>query len=113
MWWNCDICLPLCQSLEWDERHFSNKKISIIHIQDERSGTRVDITLGIKVKQIVRLINYVDHTMLKKMLNKLNHLKFKDVKTLFNPRLKLEKNIERVVTQLEYASAISCLIFFM
>ena len=47
------------------------------------------------------------------MLDKFKHLKFKEVNTPFDPNLKLEKNSGRAVAQLEYASAISCLMYLM
>ena len=47
------------------------------------------------------------------MLDKFKHLKFKEVNTLFDPSLKLEKNSGRAVAQLEYASAIGWLMYLM
>ena len=47
------------------------------------------------------------------MLDKFKHLKFKKVNTMFYPSLKLEKNSGRALTQLKYASAISCLMYLM
>lgn len=47
------------------------------------------------------------------MLDKFKHLYFKEATTLFDHGVKLQKNNGRVVTQLEYASAIECLIYLM
>ena len=47
------------------------------------------------------------------MLDKFKYLKFKEVNTPFDPSLKLEKNSRRAVAQLEYASAIGYLMYFM
>ena len=48
-----------------------------------------------------------------KVLDKFQHLKFKEVNTPFDPSLKLKKNSGRVMAQLEYASAIGCLMYLM
>ena len=45
------------------------------------------------------------------MLDKFKRLKFKDFNTPFDPSLKLEKNSGRAMAQLEYASAIGCLMY--
>ena len=45
------------------------------------------------------------------MLDKFKQLKFKEVNTLFDPSLKFEKNSGRAVAQLEYESAIDCLMY--
>ena len=48
---------------------------------------------------------------IEKVLNKFNHLEFKECKTPFDPIIKLVKNDGRVVAQLEYASAIRSLMY--
>ena len=48
-----------------------------------------------------------------KVLDKFQHLKFKEVNTPFDQSLKLEKNIRRAVAQLEYESVIGCLMYLM
>lgn len=47
------------------------------------------------------------------MLDKFKHLKFKEVTTPFDHVVKLQKNNGREVAQLEYASAIGCLMYLM
>ena len=43
---------------------------------------------------------------MEKVLNKFNHLEIKEVNTPFDTSIKLLKNNEKVVAQLEYANAI-------
>ena len=47
------------------------------------------------------------------MLDKFKHLKFKKMNALNDPSLKLEKYSGRAVAQLEYESAIWCLMYLM
>ena len=74
---------------------------------------QVDTILGIKVKQNSRVYELYQSHYVEKVLDKSKHLKFKEVNTLFDPSLKLEKNSGRVVAQLDYASAIGCLMYLM
>ena len=48
---------------------------------------------------------------IEKVVSKFSHLKIKDINTPFDSSVKLEKNDGRVVTQLEYASAIGSLMY--
>ncbi|XP_058742253.1 secreted RxLR effector protein 161-like [Vicia villosa] len=47
------------------------------------------------------------------MLENFKHLNFKEVNTSFVPSVKLQKNNGRTVAQLEYTSAIGCLMYLM
>lgn len=47
------------------------------------------------------------------MHDKFKHLCFKELKTPFDSSVKIQKNIGRLVTQLEYVSTIGCLIYFI
>ena len=69
----------------------------------------VNTLLGIKVKRNsggyeLRQTHYVE-----KALDKFKHLRFKEVITLFDSSVKLQKNDERVMAQLEYASVCNVL----
>ena len=74
---------------------------------------QVDTILGIKVTKnsggyVLNQTHYID-----KVLSKFNHLNIKEDSTPFNPSLKLFKNEGRVVAQIEYASAIGSLMYFV
>ena len=47
------------------------------------------------------------------MLNKFQHLGFKDISTPFDSSIKLNYNTSRAIAQLEYASAIASLMYVM
>ncbi|RVW79629.1 Retrovirus-related Pol polyprotein from transposon TNT 1-94 [Vitis vinifera] len=71
----------------------------------------VDTILGIKVKRnsggyALNQTHYIE-----KVVSKFSHLKIKDTNTPFDSSIKLEKNDDRSVAQLEYASAIGSLMY--
>jgi hypothetical protein len=68
----------------------------------------VDTILGIKVKRNSGDYELSQTHYIEKMLDKFKHLKFKEVTTPFDHVVKL-----RAVAQLEYASAIGCLMYLM
>lgn len=74
---------------------------------------QVDTILGIKVKRNSGGYELSQTHYIEKMLDKFKHLRFKEVNTPFDPSVKLEKNKGRAVAQLEYASAIGCLMYLM
>lgn len=73
----------------------------------------VDTILGIKVKRNSGGYELNQTHYIEKMLEKFKHLNFKEVNTPFDPSVKLQKNNGRTVAQLEYASAIGCLMYLM
>jgi hypothetical protein len=71
----------------------------------------VDTILGIKVKRYnggysLNQCHYID-----KLINKFEHLNFKEANTPYDSSSKLVENSGRVVAQIEYASAIGCLMY--
>ena len=74
---------------------------------------QVDTILGLKVKQNSGGFKLGQSHYIEKVLDKFKYLKFKEVNTPFDPSLKLKKNSGRVMAQLEYASAIGCLMYLM
>ncbi|XP_072054922.1 secreted RxLR effector protein 161-like [Arachis hypogaea] len=73
----------------------------------------VDTIFGIKVHK-----NEVGFTLsqshyIKKVLETFDHLTIKESNTLYDPNLKLEGNMGRLIAQLEYASAIESLMYAM
>ena len=50
---------------------------------------------------------------IEKVLNKFNHLEFKECNTPFDPSIKLVKNDGRAMAQLKYASPIGSLMYAM
>jgi len=73
----------------------------------------VDTILGIKVKRNSGGYKLNQTHYIEKILEKFKHLNFKEVNTPFDPSVKLQKNNGRTVAQLEYASAIGCLMYLM
>ena len=73
----------------------------------------VDTILGIKVKQNSGSYELSQSHYVEKVLDKFKHLTIKEVNTPFDPSLKLEKHSGRAVAQLEYSSAIGCLMYLM
>ena len=73
----------------------------------------VDTILGIKVKRNSGGYELSQTHYIEKMLDKFKHLNFKEVTTPFDHANKLQKNNGRSVAQLEYASAIGCLMYLM
>ena len=96
----------------------SNNIKGIVEIKRFLSSTfkmkdlgQVDTILGIKVKRnsggyVLSQTHYIE-----KVLEKFSHLKIKEVNTPFDPSIKLVKNVERTVAQLEYSSAIGSLMY--
>jgi hypothetical protein len=74
---------------------------------------QVDTILGIKVKRNSGGYELSQTHYIEKMLVKFKHLDFKEVTTPFDHVVKLQKNNGRAVAQLEYASAIGCLMYLM
>ena len=73
----------------------------------------VDTILGIKVKRNSGGYKVNQTHCIEKILDKFKHLNFEEVSTPFDPSLKLQKNNGRIIAQLEYASAIGCLMYLM
>ncbi|KAI3790550.1 hypothetical protein L2E82_03664 [Cichorium intybus] len=71
----------------------------------------VDTLLGIKVTRhsggfALNQCHYID-----KILNKFDHLNIKEANTPYDSSCKLDKNSGRAIAQIEYASAIGCLMY--
>ncbi|GJW60520.1 zinc finger, CCHC-type containing protein [Tanacetum coccineum] len=71
----------------------------------------VDTILGIKVKRhsggyALNQCHYID-----KIIDKFQHLNIEETNTLYESSCKLVENNGRVVAQIEYASAIGCLMY--
>ncbi|KAJ9536248.1 hypothetical protein OSB04_un000581 [Centaurea solstitialis] len=73
----------------------------------------VDTILGIKVKRSESQISLSETHYIEKILTKFQHLNIKEFNSPFDSSVKLEKNSGRVVAQLEYASAIGCMMYAM
>ncbi|KAJ9551163.1 hypothetical protein OSB04_015208 [Centaurea solstitialis] len=73
----------------------------------------VDTILGIKVKRSESQISLSQTHYIEKILTKFQHLNIKEFNSPFDSSVKLEKNSGRVVAQLEYASAIGCMMYAM
>ena len=73
----------------------------------------VDTILGIKVKRSESQIFLSQSHYIEKILNKFQHLNIKEFNTPFDSCVKLEKSSGRAVAQLEYASAIGCMMYVM
>lgn len=71
----------------------------------------VDTILGIKVKRTNDQISLSQSHYIEKILTKFQHLDIKESNIPFEPSVHLEKNSGRAVAQLEYASAIGCLMY--
>lgn len=71
------------------------------------------INLRIKVKRNSEGYELSETHCVEKVLDKFKHLHFKEVSTPFDHNVKIENNDERVVAQLEYASAFDCLMYLM
>ena len=69
----------------------------------------VDTLLGIKVKRNSGGYELSQTHYVEKVLDKFKHLHFKEVTTLFDSSVKLQKNDGRVVAQLDYANACNVL----
>lgn len=61
----------------------------------------------------MRVMNLVKHIILRKMFDKFKQLYFKKVNTPFDHSVKLQNKDRRVVAQLEYESAIGCLVYLV
>ena len=72
-----------------------------------------DTILGIKVRKHSGGFSLSQSHYIEKIVNKFNHLGFKEVNTPFDPSVKLTANSGRAVAQLEYASAIGSLMYAM
>ncbi|GJZ29161.1 hypothetical protein Tco_0573808 [Tanacetum coccineum] len=71
----------------------------------------VDTILGIKVKRhsggyALNQCHYID-----KIIDKFQHLNLEEANTSYESSCKMVENNERVVAQIEYASAIGCLMY--
>ena len=73
----------------------------------------VDTILGIKVKRSDSQISLSQSHYIEKILTKFQHLNIKEFNTPFDSSVKLDKNSGRAVAQLEYASAIGCMMYAM
>ena len=114
-----DIVIYVCLYVD-DMLIISNEMKGILETKRFLSSTfkmkdlgQVDTILGIKVKQNSGGYELCQSHYAEKVLDKFKYLKFKEVNTPFDPSLKLEKNSGRAVAQLEYASAIGCLMYLM
>ncbi|XP_027152042.1 receptor-like protein 12 [Coffea eugenioides] len=92
--------------------HFYTKKYLSSKSKMKGLGEGVTI-LGIKVKinsggYCLYQYHYID-----KILDKLQHLKVKEISTLFDPNLKLWEHSHNPIDQVEYSSAIGSLIYSM
>ena len=126
-----DIVIYVCLNID-DMLIISNEMKCILQTKRFLSSTfkmkdlgQVDTILGIKVKQNsgdfeLGQSHYVEKVLedfelgqshyVEKALDKFKYLKFKEVNITFDLSLKLEKNSGRAVAQLEYASAIGCVL---
>ncbi|KAJ9566572.1 hypothetical protein OSB04_002538 [Centaurea solstitialis] len=73
----------------------------------------VDTILGIKVRRSESEISLSQSHYIEKILTKFQHLNIKEFNTPFDSCVKLEKYSGRAVAQLEYASAIGCMMYAM
>ena len=73
----------------------------------------VDTIVGIKVKSSESQISLSQSHYKDKILTKFQHLNIKEFNTPFDSTVKLQKNSGRVVAQLEYVSAIGCMMYAM
>ncbi|KAJ9558422.1 hypothetical protein OSB04_013036 [Centaurea solstitialis] len=73
----------------------------------------VDTILGIKVKRSESQFSLSQSHYIEKILTKFQHLNIKEFNTPFDSSVKLDKNFGRAVAQLEYASAIGCMMYAM
>ncbi|KAI3734277.1 hypothetical protein L6452_13742 [Arctium lappa] len=73
----------------------------------------VDTILGIKIKRPGSQISLSQSHYIEKILTKFQHLNIKEFNTPFDSSVKLDKNPGRAVAQLEYASAIGCMMYAM
>ncbi|KAJ9551062.1 hypothetical protein OSB04_015107 [Centaurea solstitialis] len=73
----------------------------------------VDTILGIKVKRSESQFSLSQSHYIEKILTKFQHLNIKEFNTPFDSSMKLDKNSGRAVAQLEYASAIGCMMYAM
>ncbi|GKE92365.1 retrovirus-related pol polyprotein from transposon TNT 1-94 [Tanacetum coccineum] len=71
----------------------------------------VDTILRIKVKRTNDQISLSQSHYIEKILTKFQHLHIKESNVPFEPSVHLKKNSGRVVSQLEYASYIGCLMY--
>ena len=68
-----------------------------------------DVILGIKIKISEPEISLSESHYVKKILTKFQHLNIKEFNTSIDSGVKLDKNSGRAVAQLEYDSAIGCM----
>ncbi|KAJ9543865.1 LOW QUALITY PROTEIN: hypothetical protein OSB04_023572 [Centaurea solstitialis] len=73
----------------------------------------VDTILGIRVKRSESQFSLSQSHYIEKILTKFQHLNIKEFNTPFDSSVKLDKNSGRAVAQLEYASAIGCMMYAM
>ncbi|KAJ9538889.1 hypothetical protein OSB04_031622 [Centaurea solstitialis] len=73
----------------------------------------VDTILGIKVRRSESKISLGQSHYIENILIKFQHLNIKEFNTPFDSCVKLEKYSSRALAQLEYASAIGCLMYAM
>ncbi|KAJ9538566.1 hypothetical protein OSB04_031299 [Centaurea solstitialis] len=73
----------------------------------------VDTILGIKFRRSESEISLSQSHYIEKILTKFQHLNIKEFNTPFDSCVKLEKYSGRAVAQLEYASAIGCMMYAM
>ena len=71
----------------------------------------VDTSLGIKIKRNSRGYALNQTHCIEKIVSKFSHLEIKDANSPFDSSVKLEKNDDRALAQLEYASAIRSLMY--
>lgn len=73
----------------------------------------VDTILGIKVRKHSGGYSLDQSHYIEQLLRKFNHLNIKEASTPFDPSLKLNENYNKVIAQLEYASAIGSIMYDM
>ena len=71
----------------------------------------VDTSLGIKIKRNSRGYALNQTHCIEKIVSKFSQLEIKDANSQFDSSVKLEKNDDRALDQLEYASAIGSLMY--
>ena len=71
----------------------------------------VDTILGIKVEKHEKGYALNQTHYIEKILDKFKHLNIKDVSTPVDSSVKMQENKGRIIAQLEYASAIGCLMY--
>ncbi|GJX00098.1 zinc finger, CCHC-type containing protein [Tanacetum coccineum] len=93
-----------CYNIEEDLRTYNEDMFSMKDMREE------DFILGIKIKRENKEILITQSHYIQKILKKFNHEDCSPVSTPMNPVEKLKPNTGKPVDQLEYSSAIGCLI---